>query len=82
MPTLFIGEVLARMRGAELRDVKLLHRSGLCSFHREFLERPPGKASGTFKTVSAATAVVVATVVAAGVVVAVVVGVVTGGHSK
>lgn len=33
------------MRGAELRDVKLFHRSGLRSLHREFLERPPGEAS-------------------------------------
>lgn len=47
VPMLLIGEVLARMRGAQLRDVKLLHRSGLRSFHREFLERPPGEASGT-----------------------------------
>lgn len=40
-PINVIGQVLAGVCGAQLRDVQLLHRSGLRAHHRGFPERPP-----------------------------------------
>lgn len=40
-----IGEVLAGVRGAQLRDVQLLHRSGLRPIYRGFPQRSPWEVS-------------------------------------
>lgn len=40
------GQVLAGVRGAQLRDLELLHRPGLRALHRELPSRPPWQVKG------------------------------------